>query len=155
MLKEQIEVAFRKQLRQNENDTMIAEAAAVAYEAPDVTHAICKSIVKVAVFRGLRSSIYDTALGPVMASFPDFAKDYAQALEIRLQEVRAIGVRSRVGEQRYSCPGGCGHVVVMVRPATMPAWRGCTHCMSCRAHFRDQRWLDSVMNETWEESLGL
>ena len=155
VLKKQIEVAFSKQLLEGETDTTIAEAAAVAFGALVATHTICKSVVDMAVRHGLRSSIYDTAFGPIVAKCPDFAKDYAQALESRIKQMRAVGVKPRVGEKRYRCPGRCGRTVVMAYPTRMSAGLGYTHCMFCRAHFADRIWLDMVVNETWDDSDAL
>ncbi|KAK5134640.1 hypothetical protein LTR08_006296 [Meristemomyces frigidus] len=150
-LKELTVQAFRDEISLNTDNTILAEAAIKAYEASVATQEIRKSITKLTISRGVHSTIWGTALGQVMASYPDFAKDYAQGLEAGLKEVRSWKVKPRADENRYRCPGNCGHTVVTSYPRARPGLAGCVHCMSCRNHFATRAWLDNVVSEEWDD----
>ncbi|KAK4550259.1 hypothetical protein LTR36_003226 [Oleoguttula mirabilis] len=117
----------------------LATAAELAYDASPATEKIRERIVAFGIENKLLSTAGKTGISAVMGNNAEFARDYAQALESRLDKYR---VATQPNEHRYHCPStSCERTFVAAIPERCIL--GTFACYWCEKSFHGDRWQHS------------
>ncbi|KAI6874951.1 hypothetical protein KC338_g982 [Hortaea werneckii] len=122
--------AFNYELQCDSESIELSKAAHIAWETGPATEEIRKAIVAFGIDKGLLSTKGTTELSNTMIAFPQFALDYAKAVERRVRKYEEAP-RPQGYEARYYCPGNsqdfCEATMILNLDQTLPRVR-CAYC---------------------------
>lgn len=141
--------AFQTAAKGTSTAEELAGSAALAYQAASATGNIGKTIIDIGIERSLLSSAHRSPLGLVMETVPEFARDYARALEgwyVALKETQDVQAAKAATEKRCKCPNGCpGTITVMFSNTVVDGGRT-YYCPSCATSCSTQRWRSNALS---------
>ncbi|KAI7217343.1 hypothetical protein KC352_g16550 [Hortaea werneckii] len=122
--------AFHYELQCDPESIELSKAARIAWEAGPATEEIRRAIVAFGIGKGLLSTKGTAELSKTMIAFPQFALDYAKAVERRVRKYEEAP-RPRGYETRYYCPGNsqdvCEATMILNLDQSLPRVR-CAYC---------------------------
>ncbi|GAB1736537.1 hypothetical protein NU219Hw_g7684t1 [Hortaea werneckii] len=122
--------AFYNELQCDLASIELSKAARIAWEAGPATEEIRTAIVAFGISNGLLSTKGTTELSKTMIAYPEFALDYAKAVERRVKKYEEAP-RPRGYETRYCCPGNsvdvCEASMILNLDQSLPRVR-CAYC---------------------------